>query len=121
MIDSNICCDISALTRTVVEPDGGTALGSRSFKIKKAFTVASACQAIYPPDARILLNLLELRKQLGEELFTKYARFHTDSDIPGTGLGLFISKALVEAHGGTIGVVSEPGRGSEFTVRLPRG
>ena len=53
-------------------------------------------------------------------LFTRYARFHRDKGIPGTGLGLYLSKAIVEAHGGAIVVVSEVGRGSTFTVRLPR-
>jgi len=53
-------------------------------------------------------------------LFTRYARFHRDKGIPGTGLGLYLSKAIVEAHGGSIGVDSELGRGSTFTVRLPR-
>jgi len=39
---------------------------------------------------------------------------------PGIGLGLAISKWIAEAHGGSIGVTSRPGRGSTFTVTLPR-
>lgn len=39
--------------------------------------------------------------------------------VQGTGMGLPIAKAIVEAHGGTIGVVSQLGRGSVFSFSLP--
>jgi signal transduction histidine kinase len=39
---------------------------------------------------------------------------------PGIGLGLAISKWIAEAHGGSIGLTSRPGRGSTFVVTLPR-
>lgn len=54
-------------------------------------------------------------------LFEKFHRIATPQtrDIGGTGLGLFIVKSLVEAHGGTIHVTSAPDEGSTFTVALP--
>ena len=41
------------------------------------------------------------------------------SDVPGTGLGLALSKRLAEAMRGQVGVRTGPGRGSTFWVRLP--
>jgi signal transduction histidine kinase len=38
----------------------------------------------------------------------------------GTGLGLAIARKIVEDHGGDIGVISEAGQGTDFTIRLPR-
>jgi PAS domain S-box-containing protein len=52
-------------------------------------------------------------------LFEKYRRAAMTKPQEGTGLGLFIVQALVEAHGGRVEVESVVGQGSRFTVFLP--
>jgi len=56
-----------------------------------------------------------------ERLFDRFFRAQSalERQIQGTGLGLYISKAIVEAHGGRIGVDSAPGQGTTFVVELP--
>ena len=55
------------------------------------------------------------------QLFTKFFRADNTStrSVAGTGLGLFITKLLIEAHGGKIWVSSEEGSGSTFSFTLP--
>ena len=53
-------------------------------------------------------------------LFQKFYRSHRSREtVAGTGIGLYISKAIVESHGGRISVRSEEGKGSTFIVSLP--
>ena len=54
-------------------------------------------------------------------LFHKFYRSHRSREtVAGTGIGLYISKAIVESHGGSISVKSVEGEGSTFTVTLPQ-
>ena len=52
-----------------------------------------------------------------EKIFTL---FFSSKGRKGTGLGLFISKSIIEQHGGSIQVNSKPGKGSEFIISIPQ-
>ncbi|WP_235563943.1 sensor histidine kinase [Arthrobacter sp. Soil763] len=89
-------------------PDGGAVTVS-----------ARAC------DGRLLLRVQDsgigMTAADAEKVFTRFFRSPAvrDGAIPGAGLGLSITKAIVEGHGGSISCSTRPGRGSTFTVELP--
>jgi signal transduction histidine kinase len=58
-----------------------------------------------------------------QRLFGRFFRTSTvvEQHFPGTGLGLYIARAIIEAHDGSITVRSEPGEGTSFVVELPVG
>lgn len=89
-------------------PDGGT-------------VVARAHRA----DGHVVCSIADtgigMDGQEQEQAFTKFFRAarSRETAIPGAGLGLPISKTIVEGHGGSIDLDSAPGQGTTVTVRLP--
>jgi PAS domain S-box-containing protein len=55
-----------------------------------------------------------------ERIFQRYERAEAARTYGGMGLGLYIARQIVDAHGGTVRVESQPGVGSTFTVDLPQ-
>ena len=54
-----------------------------------------------------------------ERIFDKFVRERGDT-VSGTGLGLYIARQVLEAHGGRIWADSEPGSGATFHFTIPR-
>ena len=60
------------------------------------------------------------KEELGE-VFTRFGRASNArrKGVSGSGVGLYVSRKIVEVHGGSISVASAEGRGSTFTISLP--
>jgi signal transduction histidine kinase len=67
----------------------------------------------------IYLSVIDTGKGMTPEVVAKIFRPFFSTRPGGTGLGLATTRKIVAAHGGTIEVQSEVGRGSKFTIRLP--
>jgi signal transduction histidine kinase len=95
--------------------------------LTNAFKYASS----KPVDVKVLQNnediIIQVRDYgMGIEssklgmIFNRFERAVDSNNISGLGLGLYIARKIVEAHGGEIRVDSELGKGSTFQVRLPK-
>ena len=75
--------------------------------------------------ADVVFQVIDTGVGIAEEaqkrLFTRFYRVMQshDDNVRGLGLGLYVAKTIIEAHGGSIHVTSEMGVGSTFTVTLP--
>lgn len=78
-------------------------------------------------DSEIVVSIADsgvgIREEDMPKLFTKFGKLDSNNNpsanLPGTGLGLYITKNLVELSGGTISVKSQFGKGSTFVFTLP--
>ncbi len=66
----------------------------------------------------IVDNGMGMTKEVQDKVFD---RFFSTKAGKGTGLGLLVTQKIVHEHGGTISFESEPGKGTTFTMRFPRG
>lgn len=77
----------------------------------------------FPEQERVMIEVSDTGPGIAPDeiplLFQKYRRVSTARNQEGTGLGLFIVKTMVEAHGGHVEVESQLGSGSCFRVILP--
>ncbi len=61
-----------------------------------------------------------IAKEDQPRIWERLYRAEQSRTTPGLGLGLSLVRAIIEAHGGSVGIESEPGCGSTFTLRLPK-
>ena len=76
-------------------------------------------------DGQVVITVSDTGRGIAAEdlprLFQPFDRLGVETgEVEGTGIGLALSRALVEQMGGSIAVESEVGQGSQFTIRLPR-
>ncbi len=128
--------DSSIALRFHVAPEVGTLPGDakalRAALVNLLENSLEACRSDpAKPELRVVLSVRRLDpwmvfvvedngvgmdRETREKLFSL---FFSSKGNKGTGLGLFIANKIIDKHGGTITVDSEPGRGSRFIIRLP--
>lgn len=123
--------------RLVVDvPDNITVVGDRDKLIQVVTNLMSNGIKFTPAGGRVKLtaekkgenveirvsdNGIGIASEFHDKVFEKFQQVDTSStrEVKGSGLGLPIVRSIVEAHGGSVHLESEPGKGSTFIVTLP--
>lgn len=120
--DANVYCDKTRLNQVLLNllsnaikftPSGG----SISLKVAQIQKL-SQDKALY--EIHVKDTGIGMTQNFAEHIFEAFERERTTtvSKIQGTGLGMTISKSIIDMMGGTIDVDTEQGKGTEFTIRL---
>ena len=121
--DEDVYCDKTRLNQVLMNllsnaikftPAGGTV----SLRVRQLSGQVSGCGQY---EFRVKDNGIGMSPEFAQKIFEPFERERTStvSKIQGTGLGMAISKNIVDMMGGTIEVQTAPGKGSEFIVRVP--
>lgn len=122
LTDANVYCDKTRLNQVLLNllsnaikftPSGG----SISLKVAQIQKL-SQDKALY--EIHVKDTGIGMTQNFAEHIFEAFERERTTtvSKIQGTGLGMTISKSIIDMMGGTIDVDTEQGKGTEFTIRL---
>jgi two-component system phosphate regulon sensor histidine kinase PhoR len=92
--------------------------------VKYSFPDSKICVRVEARGPQVRVSVTDTGAGIAKEdlphLFQDFVRGRTQPEgVSGCGLGLAISQRIVEVHGGTISVESEPGKGSTFSFSLP--
>jgi len=123
-------------TATLVTPDSSLSIMTDIGLIRRVLQNLFSNALNYTPDGgdvrivvtpsnnKIRVEVIDagpgIEPEFRQRIFEKFGQVTNSNNRLGTGLGLTFCKMAVEAHGGRIGVESEPGKGSTFWLELPR-
>ena len=121
--DEDVCCDKTRLNQILLNllsnaikftPAGGTV----SVRVRQLAGQVRGCGQY---EFRIKDNGIGMSPEFAKKIFEPFERERTStvSRIQGTGLGMAITKNIVDMMGGTIEVQTAQGKGSEFIIRVP--